>query len=202
MFPLVKSAEMRSLPKGKAGEKRRSSNSHLIPKMEQGWERWELMTACNNPGKIFCQKNSPLSVCQTDHNSCTSKSVKLPCFNTDLKTPTAAQALKKTTHKLFLFLLLTSKAVSYNKTLSDISASFLTCQNKTFRWLCLHSKQVFFTLSFGGSRCTEVGGELDFLSLGRLCCEHQPLCPRLPTRTTPPTQTVPHTSKFRHVKFQ
>lgn len=36
MFPLVKSAEMRSLPKGKAGEKRRSSNSHLIPKMEQG----------------------------------------------------------------------------------------------------------------------------------------------------------------------
>lgn len=201
MFPLVKSTEVRSLSKGKARQKRRSSNSHLIPKMKQGWEQWKLMTACNNPGKILCQKNSPLYVCQTGHNCCTFKSVKRPASIQISKHLLLLKHLKKphTSHSSFL---LTSKAMSCNKTLSNISASFLICQKKTFRWLCLHCRQFFFTLSFGGSRWTKVGGKLDFLSLGSLCCEHQPLCPRLPMRTTPPTQTVPHTSKFRHVKFQ
>lgn len=50
---------------------------------------------------------------------------------------------------------------------------------------------VFLTLSFGGSRCTEVGRKLGFLSLGSLCCEHQ-VCPQLPMRATPPPQFLIH----------
>lgn len=36
MFPLEKSTELRQMPEEKAGEKRRSSNSHLTLKTEPG----------------------------------------------------------------------------------------------------------------------------------------------------------------------
>lgn len=78
VFPSQKSTEVRQVPEGKAGQKRRSANSQLMPKMEPGRERGELTTACNNPEKLFCWKNNPLWFCQTYHNSCTFKSAKLP----------------------------------------------------------------------------------------------------------------------------
>lgn len=140
-----------------------------MPKMEQGWEQRKLMTARNNPGKIFCQKKSPLCFCQADHNSCTFKSVKLPASLQISKHPLLPKHLKKPHTSYSSFLLLTSKAVSCNKTPSDISASFWACQNKTFRWLCLHCKHFFFHFVLWGKQMQ--WRELDFLSLGSLCCD-------------------------------
>lgn len=138
MFPLLKSIEVRQVPEGKTGEKRRLSNSHLTLKVEAGWERWEVTTACNSLEKMFCWKNNPPCFCQTYHNSCTFKSVKLPASIQVSKHWLLLEHLKNP-HKL---LLLTSKAVSCNKMPSDTSASFLTCQNKTFRWPRLYCKQL------------------------------------------------------------
>lgn len=96
MFPLEKSAEARQMPEGKAGEKRRSSNSHLTTKMEPGWGRWELTTAGSNLGKTFCWKNNPCRFCQTYHTSCTFKSVKLPASIRISKHLLLLKHLKKT----------------------------------------------------------------------------------------------------------
>lgn len=119
MFPLQKRTEVRQVPEGKAGEKRRSSNSHPMPKMEPGWEWWELTRACNNLGKIFCWKNIPLCFCQTYLNSCTFKSVKLPASVQIAKHLLLLKHLKKPHTSYSSFLLLTSKAVSCNKMPSD-----------------------------------------------------------------------------------
>lgn len=99
MFPLAKSTEVRQVPKGKAEEKRKSSNSHLMPKMEQGWE-WCWWQHVITQGK-YSARRTALFLPDRPQQLHFQVS-KTTCFNTDLKTSTAAQALKKTTHKLFL----------------------------------------------------------------------------------------------------
>lgn len=136
-------------------EKQGRRGGHQIPTECQRWSRVESSGSWQQhvitQGK-YSVRRTALCFCQTGHNSCTFKSVKLPASIQISKHLLLQKHLKKPHTSYSSFLLITSKAVSCNKTPSDISASFLTCQKKTFSWLCLHCKEFFFHFVLWGKQ--------------------------------------------------
>lgn len=133
------------------------------------------MRAGKNLGQMFCWKNNPLSSCQAHCNSCTSKSGKLPASGHTSKPLLLLDHFTKPRRSCHSLLLLTSKAASCSGMPSNISTSPQSCQDKTSRRLRQYCS-IFLHFAFGGSGNRGVGGELDVLSLGSLCCEQQSLC--------------------------
>lgn len=89
------------------------------------------------------------------------------------------------------FLLLINRAVSCNKMPPDTDTSFLTCQNKTLRWLRLHWKHLS-SLCPLGKHTRWSWWRTGVLSLRSLCCEHHPPCLLLLRRVMLLSQAVPH----------